>query len=170
MQAMILASNRKDRERYLERLLPLQKQDFIGLYREMKGLSRHHPAVGSALARVFAETRTTHGGYRQGRSRERAVAGGRGKTTDVVPGRRVARIQSHAGTPGLSPGHYHARDHAHAGAGDYGRPLARWAKEGKKIVPEIMIPLVGMASEMKAQKGPDQGSRRGKPCSATGSA
>ena len=26
------------------------------------------------------------------------------------------------------------------------------AKEGKKIVPEIMIPLVGMASEMKAQK------------------
>ena len=26
------------------------------------------------------------------------------------------------------------------------------AKEGKKIVPEIMIPLVGMVSEMKAQK------------------
>ena len=26
------------------------------------------------------------------------------------------------------------------------------AREGKKIVPEIMIPLVGMASEMKAQK------------------
>ena len=26
------------------------------------------------------------------------------------------------------------------------------AKEGTKIVPEIMIPLVGMVSEMKAQK------------------
>ena len=28
----------------------------------------------------------------------------------------------------------------------------KWHAEGKKIVPEIMIPLVGMASEMKAQK------------------
>ena len=37
MQQMILASSREDREKYLEKLLPLQKQDFIGLYREMQG-------------------------------------------------------------------------------------------------------------------------------------
>jgi len=37
MQAMIMASNRQEREKYLAQLLPLQKQDFIGLYREMKG-------------------------------------------------------------------------------------------------------------------------------------
>jgi len=37
MQKMILARTKEDRERYLEQLLPLQKQDFIGLYREMEG-------------------------------------------------------------------------------------------------------------------------------------
>ena len=37
MQAMILASSRTEREQYLNQLLPLQKQDFMGLYREMKG-------------------------------------------------------------------------------------------------------------------------------------
>ena len=37
MQKMILARKREEREKYLDQLLPLQKQDFIGLYREMKG-------------------------------------------------------------------------------------------------------------------------------------
>ena len=37
MQKMILARKREEREMYLDQLLPLQKQDFIGLYREMKG-------------------------------------------------------------------------------------------------------------------------------------
>ena len=37
MQQMILASSRENREQFLNQLLPLQKQDFIGLYREMKG-------------------------------------------------------------------------------------------------------------------------------------
>ena len=37
MQQMILASSREERELYLEQLLPLQRKDFIGLYREMKG-------------------------------------------------------------------------------------------------------------------------------------
>ncbi|MDH5347863.1 MAG: pyruvate, phosphate dikinase, partial [Nitrospira sp.] len=37
MQKMILSRTKEDREKYLEQLLPLQKQDFIGLYREMEG-------------------------------------------------------------------------------------------------------------------------------------
>src|SRR5207245_3108236 len=37
MQQMILAKTREDRERELAKLLPLQKSDFIGLYRAMKG-------------------------------------------------------------------------------------------------------------------------------------
>src|SRR5207253_4927399 len=37
MQRMILARTREDREKELARLLPLQKSDFIGLYRAMKG-------------------------------------------------------------------------------------------------------------------------------------
>src|SRR2546426_6143664 len=41
MQQMILAKTREDRERELAQLLPLQKSDFIGLYRAMKG----HPVT-----------------------------------------------------------------------------------------------------------------------------
>ncbi|HET7909865.1 MAG TPA: pyruvate, phosphate dikinase, partial [Nitrospira sp.] len=37
MQKMILARTTEEREKYLDQLLPLQKQDFIGLYREMEG-------------------------------------------------------------------------------------------------------------------------------------
>ena len=37
MQKMILARTKEEREKYLDQLLPLQKQDFIGLYREMEG-------------------------------------------------------------------------------------------------------------------------------------
>lgn len=37
MQKMIMANTREERAEYLEKLLPLQKEDFKGLYREMKG-------------------------------------------------------------------------------------------------------------------------------------
>ena len=37
MQKMILARAQEEREKFLDQLLPLQKQDFIGLYREMEG-------------------------------------------------------------------------------------------------------------------------------------
>ena len=37
MQKMILARTKEEREKYLDQLLPLQKHDFIGLYREMEG-------------------------------------------------------------------------------------------------------------------------------------
>src|SRR3989442_10193357 len=38
MRAMILASNEKDRRAALKRLLPMQRSDFIGLFREMHEL------------------------------------------------------------------------------------------------------------------------------------
>jgi len=37
MQAMIMANTREEREKYLDKLLSMQKEDFKGLYREMKG-------------------------------------------------------------------------------------------------------------------------------------
>jgi pyruvate,orthophosphate dikinase len=37
MQKMILARTKEEREKFLDQLLPLQKKDFIGLYREMAG-------------------------------------------------------------------------------------------------------------------------------------
>ena len=39
MRAMILASNEKDRRTALRKLLPMQRNDFIGLFRAMDGLA-----------------------------------------------------------------------------------------------------------------------------------
>jgi pyruvate,orthophosphate dikinase len=38
MREMILAENREDREKALEKLLPHQREDFVGIFRAMKGL------------------------------------------------------------------------------------------------------------------------------------
>src|SRR2546426_6319913 len=38
MRAMILTDNEKDRRAALKKLLPMQRSDFIGLFREMDGL------------------------------------------------------------------------------------------------------------------------------------
>ena len=37
MRAMILANNEKDRRAALKKLLPMQRQDFIGVFRAMDG-------------------------------------------------------------------------------------------------------------------------------------
>ena len=38
MRAMILADNEKDRRAALKKLLPMQRADFIGLFKAMEGL------------------------------------------------------------------------------------------------------------------------------------
>ncbi len=151
MQAMILASTRDERERYLEQLLPLQKKDFMGLYRAMKGYpvtirlldpplheflpKREHLMVELARAEVSD-----------------------GESPDVQKTRMMlARVEElHEFNPMLGlrgcrlgitmPEITRMQVRAIMEA------ACEMAKEGNTIVPEIMIPLVGMSSEMKAQK------------------
>ncbi|MYD31608.1 MAG: pyruvate, phosphate dikinase [Nitrospira sp. SB0677_bin_15] len=151
MQAMILASNRTERERYLEQLLPLQKQDFIGLYREMKG----YPVTIRLLDPPLHEFLP---------KREQLMVDVARAEASQVPSPEVeekrkmlARVEElHEFNPMLGlrgcrlgitmPEITRMQVRAIMEA------ACEVAREGKKIVPEIMIPLVGMASEMKAQK------------------
>ncbi|GIW54393.1 MAG: hypothetical protein KatS3mg082_0797 [Nitrospiraceae bacterium] len=151
MQRMILARSREERERYLEQLLPLQKQDFIGLYREMKGypvtirlldpplheflphreelmveiarleLTGGDPAVIDEKRRLLARVEELH--------EFNPMLGLRGCRLGITMP-EITRMQVRA----------------------IMEAACEVAREGKKIVPEIMIPLVGMVSEMKAQK------------------
>lgn len=151
MQAMILASNRKERERYLEQLLPLQKQDFIGLYREMKGypvtIRLLDPPLHEFLPKReqlmvdIARADTANGNSPEIEAKRKMLArveelhefnpmlGLRGCRLGITMP-EITRMQARA----------------------IMEAACEVAREGKKIVPEIMIPLVGMASEMKAQK------------------
>jgi pyruvate, orthophosphate dikinase len=151
MQKMILARAREEREQYLAQLLPLQKQDFIGLYREMEGfpvtirlldpplheflpkredlmveiakleLTDGQPAVIEEKRRLLERVEELH--------EFNPMLGLRGCRLGITMP-EITRMQARA---------------IIEAACELGR-------EGKTIVPEIMIPLVGMVSEMKAQK------------------
>ena len=151
MQKMILARAREEREQYLAQLLPLQKQDFIGLYREMEGfpvtirlldpplheflpkreelmveiakleLTGGQPTIIEEKRRLLERVEELH--------EFNPMLGLRGCRLGITMP-EITRMQARA---------------IIEAACELGR-------EGKKIVPEIMIPLVGMVSEMKAQK------------------
>ncbi len=151
MQKMILASSAEDRERYLAQLLPLQKQDFIGLYREMKGFPVTIRLLDPPLHEFLPK--------REDLMVEIArleLTGGDASTIEEKH-RLLARVEElHEFNPMLGlrgcrlgitmPEITKMQTRAIIEA------ACELAKEGPKIVPEIMIPLVGMVSEMKSQK------------------
>jgi pyruvate,orthophosphate dikinase len=151
MQKMILARTKEEREKYLDQLLPLQKQDFIGLYREMEG----YPVTIRFLDPPLHEFLP--------KREELMVEIARLELTGADSGaleekrRLLARVEElHEFNPML--GLRGCRlgitmpEITRMQARAVMEAACELAKEGKKIVPEIMIPLVGMVSEMKSQK------------------
>jgi pyruvate,orthophosphate dikinase len=151
MQKMILARTKEEREKFLDQLLPLQKQDFIGLYREMEGfpvtirlldppLHEFLPKREELMVEI-ARLELTGGDAAKLEEKRRLLArveelhefnpmlGLRGCRLGITMP-EITRMQARAVM----------------------EAACELAKEGKKIVPEIMIPLVGMVSEMKSQK------------------
>jgi len=151
MQKMILARTKEEREKFLDQLLPLQKQDFIGLYREMQGfpvtirlldppLHEFLPKREELMVEI-AQLELTGGDGARLEEKRRLLArveelhefnpmlGLRGCRLGITMP-EITRMQARA----------------------IMEAACELAKEGKKIVPEIMIPLVGMVSEMKSQK------------------
>ena len=151
MQAMIMADDQQDRERYLAQLLPLQKEDFIGLYREMKGF----PVTIRLLDPPLHEFLPKREQLMVDIARAEVT---NGNSADIEEKRKIlTRVEElHEFNPMLGlrgcrlgitmPEITRMQVQAIIEA------ACEVAKEGKKIVPEIMIPLVGMTSEMKAQK------------------
>jgi pyruvate,orthophosphate dikinase len=151
MQKMILARTKEDREKYLDQLLPLQKQDFIGLYREMKG----YPVTIRLLDPPLHEFLPKREDLMVEIARLE-LTGADGELLDEKR-RLLARVEElHEFNPML--GLRGCRlgitmpEITRMQARAIMEAACEVAKEGKKIVPEIMIPLVGMVSEMKAQK------------------
>ncbi|MBI5410757.1 MAG: pyruvate, phosphate dikinase [Nitrospirae bacterium] len=151
MQRMILARASEERERYLAQLLPLQKQDFIGLYREMKGF----PVTIRLLDPPLHEFLPKREDLMVEIARLELTGGDPALVEDKR--RLLARVEElHEFNPMLGlrgcrlgitmPEITRMQTRAIIEA------ACEVAREGKKIVPEIMIPLVGMVSEMKAQK------------------
>jgi phosphoenolpyruvate synthase/pyruvate phosphate dikinase len=151
MQKMILARTKEEREKYLDQLLPLQKQDFIGLYREMKGypvtirlldppLHEFLPKREDLMVEIARLELTSKDGALLDEKRRLLARVEELHEFNPMLGLRGCRL----GITMPEITRMQARAIMEA--------ACEVAKEGKKIVPEIMIPLVGMVSEMKAQK------------------
>lgn len=151
MQKMILARTKEEREKYLDQLLPLQKQDFIGLYREMQGfpvtirlldppLHEFLPKREELMVEIAQLELTANDGPKLEEKRRLLARVEELHEFNPMLGLRGCRL----GITMPEITRMQARAIMEA--------ACELAKEGKKIVPEIMIPLVGMVSEMKSQK------------------
>jgi pyruvate,orthophosphate dikinase len=144
MQEMIVATDVEARKRALAKLLPFQKDDFKGLFREMKGYGVTIRTIDPPLHEFLPKTREDAAALSQKIN---------------VPTEKIMRAadELHEFNPML--GHRGCRlgitypEITEMQVKAIISAACELAKEEKiKVVPEIMIPLVGNVNELRDQK------------------
>ncbi len=151
VQRMILADNEADRRKALDDLLPLQREDFYGVFKAMRGTAVTIRTIDPPLHEFLPK--------REELMVEIArleMAGGKKKELEEKQ-HLLARVeQLHEFNPML--GHRGVRlgitypEITEMQTRAIIEAACRLHKEGLKIVPEIMIPLVGHVKELRDQK------------------
>jgi pyruvate,orthophosphate dikinase len=164
MQAMILASDEKSRRKALLRLLPMQRSDFAGLFKAMDGF----PVVIRTLDPPLHEflpkrenlmvdlARLPHAGSQMKKemSKQYGIPVGELKKRLPVLLKRVEEL--HEFNPML--GHRGCRlgvsypEITEMQARAIFEAAVQVAKKGIKVIPEVMIPLIGGVKELENQK------------------
>jgi len=164
MQAMILARDVKSRTKALQKLLPMQRKDFIGLFKEMDGL----PVVIRTLDPPLHEFLPKREDlmvdlarlpYANGSSKKEMSEKYRIKVGDLkkqLP-ELLKRVEElHEMNPML--GHRGCRlgitypEITEMQARAIFEAAVQVAKKGIKVIPEVMIPLAGSVREVEHQK------------------
>lgn len=143
MQEMILAENEVERRKALDKLFPLQKSDFLGLFREMKGYPVTIRTLDPPLHEFLPKTRE------EAEELSKKINLPTEKIWDKATALHEANpMLGHRGCrlgityPEITEMQVRAILEA----------AAELAEEGGSVVPEIMIPLVGTLEEFKNQK------------------
>ncbi|MCP2500013.1 MAG: pyruvate, phosphate dikinase [Deltaproteobacteria bacterium] len=151
MQEMILARTREDREAALSKLLPMQRDDFKGLYREMKGypvtirlldppLHEFLPKREELMVEV-TKLQLIHA--------DRSIIEEKKRLLERVE--ELHEFNPMLGLRGCRLGICYpeiTRMQARA----IFEAACDVTRDGTRVHPEVMIPLVSMAGEMRAQK------------------
>jgi pyruvate, orthophosphate dikinase len=167
VQAMILSENEKDRRKALAKLLPMQRKDFAGLFEAMDGfpvvirtldppLHEFVPKREELMVDVaklpFADIKT----------KKEMVAryknfGAEVKNLKTVIPELLKKVEGlHEFNPML--GHRGCRlgitypEITEMQARAIFEAVVQVAKKGKKVIPEVMIPLIGSVEELAHQK------------------
>jgi pyruvate,orthophosphate dikinase len=151
VREMIMASDTQARQAALDRLLPLQRQDFIGIFRAMDGFPVTvrlldpplHEFLPKYAELVEEYTRLDALGVNEARAREleQVIAKVRSlQEANPMLGHRGCRL-------GITfPEIYQMQARAIMEA------ASAVSREGVKVEPEIMIPLTGTVGEMKVTR------------------
>ena len=151
VQRMILAENEADRRKALDELLPLQREDFYGVFKAMKGHAVTIRTIDPPLHEFLPK--------REELMVDIARLETAGKTGHELDEKRFVlhRVeQLHEFNPML--GHRGVRlgitypEITEMQTRAIIEAACRLHKEGLKVVPEIMIPLVGLVKELRDQK------------------
>ena len=164
MQAMILARDEKSRRQALKKLLPMQRKDFAGLFEAMDGfpvvirtldpplhefLPKREDLMVAIAKLPHADTKT-----KKEMSEQFGIAVKDLKKALPELLKRVEEL--HEFNPML--GHRGCRlgitypEITEMQARAIFEAAVQVAKKGKKVIPEVMIPLVGSARELEHQK------------------
>ncbi|MCM8803090.1 MAG: pyruvate, phosphate dikinase [Candidatus Omnitrophica bacterium] len=148
---MIMAETEEERRKALDKLLPFQKEDFKGLFKEMKG----YPVIIRTLDPPLHEFLPK----REELMVEIALMKERKESEEKIKEKEkiLKRVeQLHEFNPML--GHRGCRlgitypEITEMQARAIMEAACELAKEGETVIPEIMIPLVGNVEELKHQK------------------
>ena len=152
VQRMILANSEADRRKALDELLPLQRDDFYGVFKAMHGEPVTIRTIDPPLHEFLPK--------REDLMVELARLETSGKTSSKEYQEKkqlLARVeQLHEFNPML--GHRGVRlgvtypEITEMQARAIFEAAAKLHKEGLKVVPEVMIPLVGIVKELRDQK------------------
>ena len=143
VRQMILAEDQWGREQALNKILPMQREDFVGIFRTMKGLPVTIRTLDPPLHEFLPQTKKDIS----------ALA----KEMGVKPGRLQAKVEA---LKEVNPmlGHRGCRlglafpEITEIQVRAIMEAACLVAKEGVRVLPEIMIPLVGHANELKRQR------------------
>ncbi|MBV8378793.1 MAG: pyruvate, phosphate dikinase [Verrucomicrobia bacterium] len=142
MREMILASSAEERKSALAKLLPYQREDFVGIFKELKGFPATIRTLDPPLHEFLPQTE----------AQQEDLA----KKLGLLPEKIQRRVEElHEFNPML--GHRGCRlgisfpEVTEMQARAIFEAAAEVQKTGMKVKPEVMIPLVGFPKELKLQ-------------------
>ena len=143
MREMILAESSEGRRKALAKLLPFQRDDFVGIFRAMEGLPVTIRLLDPPLHEFLPHERI----------QQDEVAKVMGANVERLRSRiaSLAEANPMLGHRGCRLGITHP-EITEMQARAILEAACAVTKEGKKVLPEIMVPLVGTKSELAHQK------------------
>lgn len=144
MQEMIVADNEDDRRKALDKLLPFQKEDFKGLFREMEGFPVTIRTLDPPLHEFLPKT--------EAEALELSKKIGVPADKIWAKSEELHEFNPMLGHRGCRLGITYPEITEMQTKAIILAAIELWKDEKLKVVPEIMIPLVGNVNELRNQK------------------